>query len=145
MHCCCRSMRKTYFRHAHASVQLRLLRVTHAAQCTCVRTRVIGGRGRAAVKDVVNWLTVYYTYDSASQEDLGSEKPENNYIIDKYYHVCSQNCTKDIPEHFFIHSFIFHHRSQKWRTVISTMHICFDPLTLLYTSATEWVSKNIFA
>jgi hypothetical protein len=34
-----------------------------------------------------------------------TEEPENNYFIDKYYHVCSQNCTKD-TENIFINSFI---------------------------------------
>jgi hypothetical protein len=29
----------------------------------------------------------------------------DNYIIDNYYHVCSQNFTKD-TENIFIHSFV---------------------------------------
>jgi hypothetical protein len=34
-----------------------------------------------------------------------TEKPYNNYNLDKYYHVCSQNFTKD-TENIFIYSFI---------------------------------------
>jgi hypothetical protein len=45
-----------------------------------------------------------------------TEKPENNYITDKYFHGCSQNYTKD-TENIFIHSFIADCNAASFSTV----------------------------